>query len=373
MQLHRNNALAHIARLALYSAVFFVLFQILLVVCLPLSTVYYYRMDYDVVKDNIADVGATLDMVKREIRQKHLEDYVILLGDSIMYSGPGGPTQSIGYFLNRGCEWVFNLAIPAAQMGDFYTLLLMLDERGISTDHVVLNLTYAGFVKRDPDPPIVYWLGRELARLDLETYRSIAPDLARSREKQWSSDPFDSYLEYEVYPRIPVLKYKDFIRAAVERKLGLRPIQEGDPRPWREKAYLKELLKQPVYRKTFDPSPLQLDDANPNVAFLKRIAEHQKGKDLLLFMSPINPELMQDEINEPGFVRNEVRLNSFLEDMACHYGFQYIDLSGVISPDQFADHVHLTGEGYKSLARIIRKEILSAWGVAPWVSTHHSS
>lgn len=135
--------------------IFLVLSQIAFAAAVPLSLAHNYRMGYNVVKDNLADVGATLDLIAKDIRARHLDDYVILLGDSVTYSGPGGPTQSVSRHMNEvassgGLPPVYNAAIPAAQMGDFYTLLLMLDERGISTDHVTLNLIYPGSVKRDP-------------------------------------------------------------------------------------------------------------------------------------------------------------------------------------------------------------------------------
>jgi len=356
-------------RASVYVLFFLVSSQLVLAVALPSSMVYLYRMDYSVIKDNLATVGATLDIVRREIKRKGFEDYVILLGDSITYSGPGGPFQSISFYMDeeasrRGLPPVFNFAIPAAQMGDFYTLLLMLDEREISTKHVILNLTYAGFVKRDPDPPIVYWLERDLQRLDHDVYGEVAEDLARSQENKNRPGRFEAFLEYEVYPRIPILKYRDFIRASIERLLGARSRETGDPRPWFEKEYLREALKAPVYQRQFDPSPVILDDSNPNVFFLKRIVEHQRGKDLVIYMSPVNKALMREETQAPGFIRNMGAINTSMADMAQRYSFTYVDLTDAIPYELFSDHLHLVADGYRLLAGILWQELVTNGNLA---------
>lgn len=322
---------------------------------IPVSLIYNYRMDYEVIKDNLACVGTTLDALEREIRQKGLKEYTILLGDSVMYSGPCSPFQSISAYMNQisakeGLPLAYNLSIPAGQLGDVYTLLLMLDERDISTDHVVININYAGFIRRDPDPPIVYWLERDLERLDPPAYKSIEGDLARSRENKTRPGTLETFLEYNVYSKIPVLRIRDFIRIFLERRVGARPWEMGDARPWTQKPYLRSLMKGYMYQRAFDPTPMVLDSSNPNVAFLERIAEHQRGKKLIVFMTPVNKDLMNEETARPGFIENMNRINLLLQNMADKYGFTYVDFTDAMNSEEFSDHVHLTAEGYRHLA-----------------------
>jgi len=323
--------------------------------------VYSHRVDYNVIKDNLADFGATLDLIARDIKDKGLDDYVILLGDSVAYSGPGGPLQAVSRYMDdiareEDLPPVYNLAIPAAQMGDFYTILLMLDERGISTGHVILNLIYGGFVLRDPDPPIVYWLEHDLERLDPAAFAEISDELLRSRENKDRPDPIDLFIEYRVYSKAPVLKYRDFIRKAVEYRLGTASLALGDARPWYEKEGLAEILKDPMYQRFYDPTPLILDESNLNVLFLDKIALHQAGKDLTVFMSPLNKDLMTEEASDPGYVANAAELRRFLETMAETLGFTYTDLTYSIPPNLFSDHVHLTWEGYMKLADLLWRQ-----------------
>ncbi len=356
--MHKSGLQGRVSPVIMYTVTSLVLFQVVFAALAPLSLVYNNRMDYNVIKDNLAGVGATLDLIARDIRTRRLQDYVILLGDSVPYSGPGGPSQSVSKHMNdvarEAClPPVYNVAIPAAQMGDFYTLLLMLERRSVSTDHVMLNLTYAGFVKREPDPPIVYWLEKDLRKLDPAAYALAAADLAASSENKNRPGEIESFLEYSVYSRIPTLKYRSHIRMAAQYRLGTASQVLGDTRPWYEKEGLKQGLKPSIYQNQFDATPFVLDDSNLNVVFLRLIAGHLRGKELLVYMSPLNKTLMRQQTSTLGFMQNEDKLDSFLKEEAADYGFQYVDLCDAISHDLFSDHVHLVANGYKALADIL--------------------
>lgn len=199
----------------------------------------------------------------------------------------------------------------------------------------------------------------DLRRLDPAADRKVEYDLIRSKENKNRPGPIESFLEYSVYSRIPILKYREFVRAAIERKLGVRSQETGDPRPWFEKEYLMDALKAPVYQRQFDPSPMALDECNPAVYFLKRIAKHQSGKGLLIYMNPLNKALMKEETSAPGFVDNMNRLKAFLSQTAEDDGVTYVDLTDAIPYHMFSDHLHLTADGYRLLAdhlwRILRE------------------
>ena len=116
-------------------------------------------MNYDMVKNRTTNIDAVLEQVKLIIEKEHLKDYIVILGDSVAYSSPGSSNSSLAYYLNEMAKkegkhfLVLNLAMPAMQTGDIYTMLLKMKQHGISNDHVIINVTYAGFVKRAPSPP----------------------------------------------------------------------------------------------------------------------------------------------------------------------------------------------------------------------------
>lgn len=355
--LERNTFLNVLARSSLaYFAVALLIFQIAMDSLIPLSLVYDYRVNYNVLKDNVSDMDPVLDLISRTIKQKGITDYCILLGDSIAYSGPGGSDESISYYLNQisqkhGGSMVFNLAFPAAQLGDVYTMLYKLHEKGIATDNVIINITYGSFAKRDPNPPIVYWLTKELERLDVDTYEDILPILKASTENPDTRRNFDVFLDRWVYQHIPILKYRNFIRNWIFSTVGVPPEVEGDKRPWYQKPYLKELLERPEYGREFSDEPFEMSAKNPNVYFIHKILEQDSKRRMFFFLSPVNSELMAEKTSKPGFHENLTRIDELFASVA--EKVHYCDLINAIDSDEFCDHLHLTPRGYETLAEIL--------------------
>ena len=95
-------------------------------------------IDYDLIKDRPSNIHLVLETIKRQIDRDNIEDYILIIGDSVAYSSPGKDNQSIGYYMedqfkttNKDIH-VFNLSLPSNQTGDIYTILLMLDQYNIS-------------------------------------------------------------------------------------------------------------------------------------------------------------------------------------------------------------------------------------------------
>src|SRR5690606_14463873 len=118
-----------------YIILFMLAIQLILPSTLSMADVYHNRMDYVLVKSNLHDIDAVLEQMKREIKQQNLEDYVVVLGDSVLYGSPGDSNQVFNAFLqhNPDAPVIYNLSMPAMQLGDFYVMLLKLRESGIST------------------------------------------------------------------------------------------------------------------------------------------------------------------------------------------------------------------------------------------------
>ncbi|MCL6457928.1 MAG: hypothetical protein K6T85_07975, partial [Gorillibacterium sp.] len=73
-----------------YFFVYMIIIQIVLPWCIPYRYVFHNRIEYKISKDNlhnnyIDNLDVTLNSIKREITNKHLKDYIIILGDSVMY------------------------------------------------------------------------------------------------------------------------------------------------------------------------------------------------------------------------------------------------------------------------------------------------
>lgn len=320
-----------------------------------LDVAYNHRMEYPMVKNNTANIDVILDQIHRRIEHDNVRDYIILLGDSVAYSGPGSSQQSIGPYLEQYYQeqgeviTVFNLAMPAMQVGDIYTMLLKLDQHNISTDRLIFNVIYAGFAERQPDPPIVFWLQDDLSRLDHTAFENIKPALEAN---QWTTEKnFPEKVNHLVTNNLTLFSYKDFIKADVIHRIDAfhgikRDDSLGDNRPWYEKEGLKEALNTPAYQKGFSINAFDMSKTNPQICFLDKIARHQEGKKALVFLGPVNPELME-QVNLPEYQDNLQQIQHYFSND----DWQYIDFHGQIDENLFTDHVHLIAEGYQVLAR----------------------
>lgn len=350
-----------------YAIIFFLAIQVALPWVLPEELIYNGRINYEVAKNKVSEIDVVLDVVSQQIAREQLKDYVIVLGDSVAYSGPGGPRQTISYYMEEISRAegqplrVFNLAMPAMQMGDIYTLLLKLQQHGIATDNLVINLIYQGFAARQPDPPIVFWLDQEFKELDPVTFAVVRNHLAinqRGQSKEQSlSQTIKEFYEAKVYPLIPLLKYKDYLAqgALSEAKASLKQVASDAPdtRPWYEKPGLAELLAKPEYQKGLSEQPFVMDTTNPQILFLNKVMEQVAGKNVVFFLAPINQKLMQKNVDKAGYQDNLQRVDAYFKDKPV----KFLNLENDMDQAYFTDHVHLTPEGYQRLAQVLYHEI----------------
>lgn len=363
-----------------YFCVFLLLFELCLRLFPPTGLLYDERFNYEIFKDHPGLMDIYLDQLAKELNGS---EYIIILGDSVNFSGPGPASQSMAHYLqalvNRDLPErhirVINLAQPAMQTGDIYTMLLMLDEHGISTDHIIINLIYTGFVARHYGNEAVFWLDQDLARLDLPSlevahFGSATPLTFNERLGRW----LDGHLALLAYA--PVLKeygwyFGQTMFYGIEDPYQL----DKDLRPWHEKAWLREYLDRPEYERDLSAEAFDMRSVNTQIYFLDRIIAHQtpdthptasapttadahqKEPGTLIFLASPNPALMAEQVQKPGFQENIKRIDEYFADQPVIY----MNLYGRLDQGLFTDQVHLTAEGYEELAGILwesyRKEL----------------
>lgn len=344
-----------------WAVVYLLLLELILALFMPGRISLGQRMDYPVVEKNSQAIDVYLQSVQQQIREQRLDNYIIILGDSVAYSGPGPSSQSIGAHLQEllsaqegdNAPRIFNLSFPAMQAGDIYTMLLKLDQYGISTDQVIIDVLYAGFLPRHPDPPAVFWLKQDLQQLDPLSYQRVAENL----QANGYNPPrfFYDNMRNAIWRNAALLKYKDFIRREAKMKWAdLNHAMEagdaiGDARPWYNKPELPELLQQAQYQRDFGGQSIDTSMSNPQIYFLNKIIEHQQGKRTLVFLAGTNQELMKDRVFSAGYLANLQRIDAYLTSQPV----TYINMQGMIDDQLFTDHVHLTGKGYQQVARLL--------------------
>lgn len=320
-------------------------------------------MNYDLIKDRPTNVEAVLTHVKRTIQKEGLKDYIIILGDSVAYSSPGPASASIGYYMNEIAIGenkkmrVFNLAMPSMRVGDIYTMLLKMEQYGISNNNVIINLLYAGFVDRAPYPPPVFWMDYQLKLLDRKTYDTSY--LPYSQKEYTVSDEISRYVDHWMYSNIPVLKYKDYIQVFAKdtmKALIHKPDTPEEIGPWYEKPFLRELLSQYEYQRGYSTTPFDISANNPQIDFLNKILERQEGKNTLFFLAAINEPLVEGFFDKEKYNQNVALIGEYFEDKQVNY----VNYNGKIPFDLFSDQIHLTPNGYRLLAEELWREI-SNW------------
>lgn len=353
---------------------YFVLFLTVIVITVPyafsLESVYRNRMDYKLMLDNsnMHDVDAVLEQIRRDIDRHGRDDYIILLGDSILYGSPGSSSQAIHVFLQQkdGAPPVYNLAFPAMQIGDLYTMRLKLAAYEISDKRLLLNIRYASFIPREPGPYAVFWLADELRKLDREAYEHVLPQLTAAGYKT-PQNPYESFthLLYEDWlPQLSLVRYKDYFRKRLYEQWLVygrgQPIPDDaldDSRTWRVKKEWQESigidynagLRDPQLVASFSAKPFDLSLDNIDVYFLHKLLSDRAGQETWVVLSDTNHELMADAVREPGYADNLRAIDRMMSGFPVHY----VNLEGVMAGELFTDHTHLTPQGNAVLADML--------------------
>lgn len=348
-----------------YVVLYLILLQFFIPYLVPMREVYHYRIDYDLTIAEPNNVDAALDQISREISSNPEDEYIVMLGDSVFYGSPGNSDQSPNAFMEQRAlqdtethiKKVYNLSLPAMQLGDLYTMLLKLDEHGISTDKLIFNIRYPSFMPREPWPPVVFWMQKQLKSTDPEVFAHVRPQLEASKYMLPDTlyEKYKSIIYDELLHRIPIYTYKDFLQKSWEHlKLSWKgePVPDdalGDPRPWYVKEGLKTYLESDEIVNSYTDQPFDFSENSLDVFFLDQILEHQQGKDTLVVMTGINQELMEHHVTKQGYKDNMEQIDRYFEDKQV----RYINLEGRMDDALFSDHTHFTPEGYEELGNLL--------------------
>jgi hypothetical protein len=216
-----------------------------------------------------------------------------------------------------------------------------------------MNIDYKGFVKRQPDPSIVFWLQDDLKALDRESFNWALANLQANHYKE--KVDLQSYTHRLVWENLEMFRFRDFIRkglkTAYREVTGSKPLDDaiGDARPWFEKESLKEVLSQPEYQQEFSTQAFDMSINNPQIYFMEKIIAHQKDKHTLVFLAAANEKLMQEKVAAAGYKHNIQLIDKYFQSQPV----RYLNVYGKISSDLFSDQMHLTAGGYLELAKLL--------------------
>lgn len=336
-----------VSKLLIFVAILFIATQIFFAYAFPSRYVYNERVNYDVFKDNVYTFEQCIKKIRATIDNENLKDYIIFVGDSVGYGTPCPPDKTISSYMNLIAKKenkktrIFNLALPSTMFGDLYTILLLCDKYGISTQNVILDFSYWEINAKRP----AYWFNYYLKELDNDSYNKMVKMKYIEKESIWQS--IKSQIQHWANNNIYLISYSGFTVNKIKSKVNQlmrEPVTQL--KVWKSKPYVIESMKKQENRWYFSDAQYNFSETSSQLYFMNKIAEHQKGKNTIYFMTALNKELLPVETSKPGLKKNVKSINKYFEDKKLNY----VNYEDKIDYSFFSDHVHLLPEGYKLVA-----------------------
>lgn len=320
----------------------------------PTRYVYNQRINYDVFKDNIYSIETTIKSIKRIIKNENIENYYIFIGDSVGYGTPCPPDKTISSYLNHLSKKdgedirFFNLALPSTMFGDYYTVLLLLDKYGVSTDNVVLNFSYWEIGTKNP----TYWFKHYLEELDKDSYNKMLQLGTIKEDSMWEVTKSELY--HFANNNISIVKYSGFTTNKI-KLLSNKLLREPETilSVWSSKEDLKKNISKPENRWYFSDAKFDMTEKSAQIYFLKKIIDKQKNRNITFILNAMNNELLKEETSKQGYKDNISSIEKFFSNNNA----SFINYNNKIDYKFFSDHVHLLPEGYYFVAQDLWNKI----------------
>lgn len=335
---------------------FLLIFQIGFAKIFKTDDIYDYRVDYDVFKDYTDSIEAVFEVIADDIESNKIDKYIVILGDSVGYSSPGSQYESIGYYMNKllnedsSFDKVYNLAIPSMQMGDIYVMLKLMDKYSISSDNLIINTIYPGFINSVPYSTPVFWMKDYLCELDRETYDKVYTEFYPQKES--NRDYYVNTIKHYLNTRLSILRYRDYFKGNLNN--AFVHDTEKIVQAWNEKPFLFNLMKQDDYKYIYTDLPFTFNNDVPQIFFIEKILQMQRGKNTLFFLAAMNDELLGDNVKKEGYISNMEMIDNYFNQKK---EIKYVNYNGKIDYKLFSDHIHLIPKGYEMLAEDLYERI----------------
>lgn len=345
-----------VRRTILFIILFYVISQLFFSFVFPTSYVYNDRLNYDVFKDNVYTIEPAVKAIKATIDREKLQNYIILIGDSVCYGTPCPPDKTMSSYMNdiarreKSNIRVFNVGIPSTMFGDFYTVIKLLNSYDISTQNLILNFSCWEINAKTP----TYWFRHYLKELDGESYKKML-EMGYIKEKStWQN--IKSQIYHIANKNVAMIGYSGFVTNKIKTEANTllgQPVTEL--KVWSQKRQkLDKALNLPENRWYYTDKKYNLEENSPQIYFLNKIAEVQKGKNTLYFLNAMNEGLLPEATAKEGFQNNMAAIRKTFSNR----GLNFIDYNKKVDNKYFSDHVHLLPEGYKFMAEDLWRRII---------------
>lgn len=348
-----------IKKLIVFLALFLVLSQLFFSFVFPSRYIYNYRLNYEVFKDNVYSIEPTVKAIKAIIEKENLKNYIIFIGDSVGYGTPCPPDKTMSAYMNNIAKKensslrVFNVGVPSTMFGDFYTIIKLLNKYDISTQNLIINFSYWEINAKTP----TFWFKHYLKELDTQSYKKMVETVHIKEDSLWQNMKSEIY--HFANKNVAMIGYSGFITNKIKNKANsLLKQQTVSLKVWSQKPELPDTMHQPANRWYYSDGEFDLSKDRPQIYFLDKIVEIQKGKNTLFFLNATNNALLPEATAKEGFQNNLAAINKCFSDR----NLNFVDYNNKVDYTYFSDQVHLLPEGYKFIAEDLWKRIHATKG-----------
>ncbi len=343
-----------IRKLIIFLIIFLISTEIIFAYAFPARYVFNQRINYDVFKDNVYSIELAVKSIKQTISREKIGSYYIFIGDSVGYGTPCPPDKTISSYLNTISKKegkdvrFFNLALPSTMFGDYYTVLLLLQKYGVSTDNVILNFSYWEINAKTP----TYWFKHYLKELDNNSYNKMVESGAIKEDSLWKNIKAEIY--HFANTNIRIIGNSGFVTNKIKSTTN-NLLRESEPAlsVWSKKADLKNAMTKPENRWYFSDKKFNLTENGVQIYFINKIMELQKDKNILFVLNAANNELLKDETSKQGYKDNV----DAIEKLFANKNAKFINYNNKVDYTLFSDHVHLLPDGYSFIAQDLWNKI----------------
>lgn len=338
----------------IFLIIFLISTEIIFAYAFPTRYVYNQRINYDVFKDNVYSIELAVKSIKKTVIRENIKNYYICIGDSVGYGTPCPPDKTISSYLNviskkEGKDIrFFNLALPSSMFGDFYTVLLLLQKYGVSTDNVILNFSYWEINAKTP----TYWFNHYLEELDSNSYKKMVESGAIKKDSLWKNIKAEIY--HFANRNIGIIGNSGFVTNKIKSTTN-NLLKESKPAlsVWSSKADLKNAMKKSENKWYFSDKKFNLTETGIQIYFIDKIIELQKDKNILFVLNATNNELLKDETLKQGYKDNINAIEKLFNDKNA----KFLNYNNKVDYKLFSDHVHLLPDGYSFIAQDLWNKI----------------
>ncbi len=264
----------------------------------------------------------------------------LVLGDSVTWGYRITPRQTVVAVLAQdGCACE-NLSLKNGSPPNYYALVRIALAAGVRPRQAIVEINQKAFNAADPGFLVLHPALAQLA----------VPYLSAAERTELGLTPTSA-----AYPSA-LTRALDRLSSLYAMRTDIREAVYGDV----DNAPLQRITPD-MLEGTYDLSPLT--EKNAGVRYLEQAvaALHAAGVPVLAYLTPTNHQLLHEYIDVPAYRANAAFLRAAVE----RRGARVLDFDRALPPNEFIDEAHLTPQGQRHLAALLRPYVTGAGPAAP--------